>query len=185
MDRIFVVCENCQALSSDLTLKSLFSHPHPHIILSQMKDMPNKTFFSSAMTLIFPRLKYINNFVFMVIYKKAKILPIQPMNNIDQCIRKPERRPKETFRKKFLPLSMIFLNRVFSKYFLYWEGMHILTFVFRCDNIYRVIIKEGQKVNAYYEAKTCLLGAFMGFITTCGHLIIYSKDLKYFTSNAI
>ena len=40
---------------------------------------------------------YINNFVFMVIYKKAKILPIQPMNNIDQCIRKPERRLKETF----------------------------------------------------------------------------------------
>ena len=32
-----------------------------------------------------------------------------------------------------------------------------------------------------------LFGAFMGFIltTTCDHLIIYSKDLKYFTLNVI
>ena len=51
------------------------------------------------------------------------------------------------------------------------------------EAIYRVIIKEGQKVNAYYIAKICLLGASVGFIltTTCDSLIIYIKDLKYFT----
>ena len=42
-------------------------------------------------------------------------------------------------------------------------------------NTYRVIIKEGQKVNAYYTAKICLFGAPIRFIltTTCNHLIIY------------
>ena len=52
---------------------------------------------------------------------------------------------------------------------------------------YRVIIKEGQKVNAYYKAKICLFGGSVGFIptTTCDSLIIYIKDLKYFTLIAI
>ena len=52
---------------------------------------------------------------------------------------------------------------------------------------YRVIIKEGQKVNAYYTAKICLLGASIGFILTktYQHLFIYTKDLKYFTINVI
>ena len=46
--------------------------------------------------------------------------------------------------------------------------------------IYRVFIKEGQKVKAFYEAKICLLGASVGFIqtTTYEHLFIYTK---YFT----
>ena len=48
---------------------------------------------------------------------------------------------------------------------------------------YRVIIKEGQKVNDYYTVKLCLLGASLGFILTTNyeHLFIYTKDLKYFT----
>ena len=52
---------------------------------------------------------------------------------------------------------------------------------------YRVFIKEGHKVNAYCTDKICLFGASMGFIltNTCGHLIIYTKDLKYFTLNVI
>ena len=52
---------------------------------------------------------------------------------------------------------------------------------------YRVFIKEGQKVNAYHTVKICLFGASMGFILTktYGHLIIYTKDLKYFTLNVI
>ena len=51
----------------------------------------------------------------------------------------------------------------------------------------RVFIKEGHKVNTYCTAKICLFGASMGFIltNTCGHLIIYTKDLKYFTLNVI
>ena len=48
---------------------------------------------------------------------------------------------------------------------------------------YRVFIKEGQKVNAYYTVKICLFGASLGFIltTTYEHLFIYTKYLKYFT----
>ena len=48
-------------------------------------------------------------------------------------------------------------------------------------NTYMWIIKEGQKVNAYYTAKICLFGASVGFIPTktCDTLIIYIKDLKY------
>ena len=45
---------------------------------------------------------------------------------------------------------------------------------------YRVFIKEGQKVNAYYTVKICLFGASMGFILTktYEHLFIYTNDLK-------
>ena len=52
---------------------------------------------------------------------------------------------------------------------------------------FRVFIKEEHKVNTYCTAKKCLFGASMGFILTktCGHLIIYTKDLKYFTLNVI
>ena len=54
--------------------------------------------------------------------------------------------------------------------------------VFTKPSMYRVFIKEGQKVNAYYTVKMYLLGASMGFIltTTYEHLLIYTKDLKYF-----
>ena len=47
---------------------------------------------------------------------------------------------------------------------------------------YRVFIKEGQKVNAYFTVKIYLFGASMGFIltTTYEHQLIYTKDLKYF-----
>ena len=52
---------------------------------------------------------------------------------------------------------------------------------------YRVIIKEGQKVNAYYTAKIYLLEASMVFIltTTYEHLFIYTKDLKFINLNVI
>ena len=54
-----------------------------------------------------------------------------------------------------------------------------------CKNFikYRVFIKEGQKVNAYYTVKIYIFEASMGFIltTTYEHLFIYTKDLKYFT----
>ena len=52
---------------------------------------------------------------------------------------------------------------------------------------YRVIIKEGQKVNAHYTAKIYLLGASKVFIltTTYEHLFIYTTDLKYITLNVI
>ena len=52
---------------------------------------------------------------------------------------------------------------------------------------YRVIIKEGHKVNAYYTAKIYLLGASKVFIltTTYEHLFIYTKDLKYLTLNVV
>ena len=55
----------------------------------------------------------------------------------------------------------------------------------KSNTTYRVIIKQGQKVNANYTAKMCLFWASMEFIltTSCGHLIIYTKDLKYFTLN--
>ena len=51
------------------------------------------------------------------------------------------------------------------------------------SKIYRVFIKEGQKVNAYYTVKIYIFEASMGFIltTTYEHLFIYTKDLKYFT----
>ena len=49
--------------------------------------------------------------------------------------------------------------------------------------MYRVFLKEGQKVNAYYIVKICLFGAPMGFnlTTTYEHLFIYTKVIKYFT----
>ena len=52
---------------------------------------------------------------------------------------------------------------------------------------YRVFIKEGHKVNAYYTAKIYFFGTFKGFIltTTYEHLFIYTKDLKYITLNVI
>ena len=52
---------------------------------------------------------------------------------------------------------------------------------------YRVFIKEGHKVNAYYTAKINLLGASKVFIltTTYEHLFIYTTDLKYITLNVI
>ena len=39
--------------------------------------------------------------------------------------------------------------------------------------------KEGDKVNTYYAAKICILGANIRSITTtsCGHLIIFIKIL--------
>ena len=54
-------------------------------------------------------------------------------------------------------------------------------------SFYRVFIKEGHKVNAYYTYKICILGASKGFIltTTYEHLFIYTKDLKYITLNVI
>ena len=53
--------------------------------------------------------------------------------------------------------------------------------------IYRVFIKEGHKVNAYYTAKIYLLGHSKGFIltTTYEHLFMYTKDIKYITLNVI
>ena len=53
--------------------------------------------------------------------------------------------------------------------------------------MYRVFIKEGHKVNAYYTAKIYLLGASKVFIltTTYEHLFIYTKDLKYLTLNVV
>ena len=52
---------------------------------------------------------------------------------------------------------------------------------------YRVFIKEGHKVNAYYTAKIYLSGASKVFIltTTYEHLFIYKKDLKYFTLSVV
>ena len=52
-----------------------------------------------------------------------------------------------------------------------------------CPGIYRVFIKEGQKVNTYCTVKIYLLGASMGFIlaTTYEHLFIDTKDCIYFT----
>jgi len=46
--------------------------------------------------------------------------------------------------------------------------------------LYRVLIKEGQKVNAYYTAKISLFGAFLEVILTssCEHLFIYTNDIK-------
>ena len=43
-----------------------------------------------------------------------------------------------------------------------------------------MIKKEGGKVNGYYTAKKCILGAFKGFIVTTrmGHLIICIKIPK-------
>ena len=54
-------------------------------------------------------------------------------------------------------------------------------------NIYRVFIKEGQKVKAYYMSKISLFGASIGFIltTTYEHLFIYTTDLKYINLNVI
>ena len=53
--------------------------------------------------------------------------------------------------------------------------------------LYRVFIKEGHKVNAYYTAKIYLLVASKGFMltTTYENLFIYTKDLKYITLNVI
>ena len=50
-------------------------------------------------------------------------------------------------------------------------------------SIYRVFIKEGQKVKAYQTAKICLFRPSIEFIltTTYEHLFIYTKDFKYFT----
>ena len=52
---------------------------------------------------------------------------------------------------------------------------------------YRVFVNEGQKVNTYYMAKICLFGSSIGFILTTNYenLLIYIKDLKYFTLNVI
>ena len=49
--------------------------------------------------------------------------------------------------------------------------------------LYRVFIKEGQKVKAYQTAKICLFRPSIEFIltTTYEHLFIYTKDFKYFT----
>ena len=48
---------------------------------------------------------------------------------------------------------------------------------------YRVIIKEGQKVNANYTSKKCTLGAVYGFkgTTSMGHLVIYINIIKFST----
>ena len=48
---------------------------------------------------------------------------------------------------------------------------------------YRVINKEGEKVNTFYTPKNCILGSLWRFIfsRTYWHLIICIKVLKYFT----
>ena len=57
---------------------------------------------------------------------------------------------------------------------------NVYTFWVSLSIKYRVFIKEGQKVNAYYTVKICLFGASMGFILTktYEHLFIYTNDLK-------
>ena len=60
----------------------------------------------------------------------------------------------------------------------------ILALTWFCHlSMYRVFIKEGQKVKAYQTAKICLFRASIEFIltTTYEHLFIYTKDFKYFT----
>ena len=62
-----------------------------------------------------------------------------------------------------------------------------MIYISNMHTMYRVIIKEGHKVNAYYTAKICHLGASKGFIltTTYEHLFIYKKNLKFFTLSVI
>ena len=72
--------------------------------------------------------------------------------------------------------------------FLFWETSgnnlkinSVFSYFRDGDGIYRVFIKEGHKVNAYYTYKICLLGASKRFIltTTYEHLFIYNKNLKF------
>ena len=60
------------------------------------------------------------------------------------------------------------------------------SFLFHIIFIYRVIIKQGEKVNANYTAIS-LFGASMEFIltTTCGHLIIFTLNTSLYLGHLI